>query len=101
MIGLFAIVALLMVRAKLRAKDAEMTAMATKMGLPKDTVEERKKILEESLLKAAPEVLPEVAKLIAKGDTDVHEWTLGDKPDEIAKPGVHSQIKVKVQVTRR
>lgn len=99
-IGLFAVMALLMTRWKLREKDAEMTAMATELGLPEGTVEQRKKLLEQSLVKAAPEVISEVGKLMASGDTSVHEWTLGDKPDEMNTPGTHSQIKVKVQVTR-
>lgn len=100
MIGLFAIVALLLARWKLREKDAEMAAMATMMGLPQNTVDDRKKLLEESLRQAAPEVISEVGKLMSSGDTSVHEWTLGDKPDDMTKPGIHSQIKVKVQVTR-
>jgi len=99
MIGLLAIIALLMVRFNLREKDAQLTAMAAAMGMSKDTVEERKGLLKESLLKAAPEVITEVGKLMVSGDTSVHEWTLGDKPDEIGKPGAHSQLKVKVQVT--
>ena len=100
MIGLFAIIALLMVRATLRTRDTELETMATSMGMPKGTVEERKKLLEESLLKAAPGVISEVGKLMVSGDTTVHEWTLGDKPDEVSAPGNSSQIKVKVQVTR-
>jgi len=101
MIGLFAIVALLLARWKLREKDAEMAAMATMIGVPQNAVGQRKKLLEESMVKAAPGVISEVGKLMVSGDTSVHEWTLGAKPDDPTKPGVHSQIKVKVQVTRR
>jgi hypothetical protein len=100
MIGLFAIIALLMVRLTLRTRDTELAAMAAKMGVPQEVAEERKKIIEEGLRKAIPQAIPTVAKLATSGDSDLHEWTIGDKPGDMSKPGNHFGATVKVQVTR-
>ena len=100
MIGLFAILVLLIARAKLREKDAEIAAMATMMGVPRPEAAE--KVLGDSLRQVAPEVLPQVAKPVANtGEPEVHEWTFGEKPEDMQKPGVHFSTHVKVKVVRK
>lgn len=86
-VGVFAIVVLLIARAKLRQKDAEMTAMATMMGLQK----------------APPDVSQTAVpgNIRSDGQSEVREWSFGDKPEDLEKPGVHFQTRVKIQVTRK
>ncbi len=94
MIALLAIVVLLIARAKLREKDAEMAAMATMMGLQKVN---------------GTEITPQTGSLIETAkfatnsarEPEVHEWTFGDKPEDQKKPGVHFRTRVKVQVIRK
>jgi len=97
-VALFAIAVLLIARAKLREKDAEVAAMATMMGLQKVSSEP----VTPQLQKLSPDVLPpEVAKMMANGDSEVREWTFGDKPEDMLKPGVHFSTHVKVKVVRK
>lgn len=94
MIGLLAIVVLLIARAKLREKEAEVAAMATMMGLQKVN---------------GTEITPPTGSLIetakfastSVGEPEVHEWSFGDKQDDLSKPGIHFRTKVKVQVVRK
>lgn len=100
MVALFAIVVLLIARAKLRQKDAEMAAMATMMGLRKASPE----ILPPgtSLQQVSQQPLPpELAKLMADGNTEVREWSFGDKPEDMLKPGVHVSTNVRIRVFRK
>ncbi len=99
MVGLFAIVVLLIARSMLRQKDAEMAAMATMMGLRPETLQTQP---QEGLQKLSPEMLPpELAKITSDGNSEVREWSFGDKPEDLSKPGVHFRTHVKVQVIRK
>ena len=97
MVGLFAIIALLMVRISVRVRVTEFEDTTNQKGAP--TPEASEKILDESLQKAALPAIPAVAKLAAS-DSGVHEWSFGDKPNDMTKPGNHFGATVKVQVTR-
>ena len=100
-VGLFAIIVLLIARAKLRQKDAEMAAMATMMGLQNVAPQNLQGVSAESLQKLSPEVLPpEVARLMANSDPEVCEWSFGDKSEDMTKPGVHFRTNVKIRLFR-
>ncbi|MGZ4813952.1 MAG: hypothetical protein ACXVZV_00985 [Terriglobales bacterium] len=86
MIGLFAIVVLLIARAKVREKDAEVAAMATMMGM--------QKVSAEGAQLAAP-------RITSNGESEVREWSFGDKPEDMLKPGVHFSTHVKVKLLRK
>ena len=102
MVALFAIVVLLVARAKLREKDAEMAAMATMMGLQKTPTLDPQNPCIKALQNVSPEMLPpEIAKLMTSGEPEVRQWSFGDKPEELTKPGVHFRTHVKVQVIRK
>ncbi len=102
MIGLFAVVMLLIARAKIREKEAEVARMATMMGLQNVSPEALQAVSPQILQKVSPEVLPpELAKVSTNGDSEVHEWSFGDKPEDMSKPGVHFRTNVKVQVIRK
>ena len=94
MIGLLAIVVLLIARAKLREKEAEVAAMATMMGL--------QKVNGASLTPDVSSTI-QTAKFASSSNSEpeVHEWTFGDKPEDAGKPGVHFRTRVKVQVIRK
>ena len=93
MIGLFAILVLLIARAKLREKDAEMALMATKMGLQNPQLSEP---ILDGIRTAAPEVLPQVAKLVTSAESGVQEYSFGDKPEDMLKPGIHTRVNIKI-----
>ena len=99
MIGLLAIVVLLIARAKLREKDAEVAAMATMMGLQRvngsTVMPQMGSAIETAKFSSDPD------KLKADGEPEVHEWTFGDKPEDANKPGIHFRTQVKVQVVRK
>ncbi len=102
MVGMFAIVVLLIARSMLRQKDAEMAAMATMMGLQKSTPDGPQGFGIQGLSKLSAETMPpEIVKTIANGDSEVREWSFGEKPEDLSKPGVHFRTHVKVQVIRK
>jgi hypothetical protein len=94
MFGLLAIVVLLIARSKLREKEAEVAAMATMMGLQK---------VNGTTVMSQTGSMIETAKFASTsdGESQVHEWTFGDKQDDLSKPGIHFRTKVKVQVVRK
>ena len=96
MIGLLAIVVLLIARAKLREKEAEVAAMATMMGLQKVNGTTVMPQIGSSIETAR--FASQTAKLASAGEPEVHEWTFGDKPEDANKPGIHFSTRVKVQV---
>ena len=100
MIGLFAIVALWVTFTRLRGRSARIAAMTSMMGLQKDSLGDPTKAIADALQKAAPEVLPEVEQALASGNSEVREWSVGDKLEDLTKPGNHAQTTVKVRVTR-
>lgn len=100
MIALFAIVVLLIARAKLRQKDAEMAAMATMMGLQKQSPVALPSDVSLQAISQQP-LPPELAKLMANGESEVREWSFGDKPEDMLKPGVHFSTNVRVKVFRK
>ena len=102
LIGLFAVVALLIARAKIREKEAEVARMATMMGLQNVSPEALQAISPKNLQRLSPEALPpELAKISTSGDAEVREWSFGDKPEDMIKPGLHFRTNVKVRVVRR
>jgi len=84
MIALLVVLILLILRSKFREKDAENAALTTAMAMHN-----------------ANPAAKDTAPLTLDQGNQVREWTYGDKPEDMLKPGVHVRTHIKIEVTRK